>query len=258
MRFKTLRIAILLLILAGVVHHQASDRARFTSWETPVFVTVFPVNADGSERAARYIDSLRGTHFDPLVGFLEREARRYGLSLERPMYIELGRPVDELPPDPPMDGGFVARAWWGLKLRWWRWRFDDQGTNPDIIVLARYFDPDDHRQLPHSTGVERIRVAIANLFATRAMRGENRVVLMHEVLHTIGATDKYDLGTGQPLYPHGYAEPQRRPLLPQRLAEIMAGRIPVAENEARQAESLARVIVGPATASELGWAEPGD
>jgi hypothetical protein len=38
----------------------------------------------------------------------------------------------------------------------------------------------------------------------------------------------------------------------------MAGRIPVAENEARQAESLARVIVGPATASELGWAEPGD
>jgi hypothetical protein len=81
---------------------------------------------------------------------------------------------------------------------------------------------------------------------------------MHEILHTIGASDKYDLASGQPLHPTGYAEPERRPLFPQRYAEIMAGRIPVAENEARQAESLARVIVGPATASELGWAEPGD
>lgn len=56
-------------------------------------------------------------------------------------------------------------------------------------MLARYFDPKHHRQLPLSTGVERIRVAIANRCATRATRDENSIVLMREVPHTIGATE---------------------------------------------------------------------
>ena len=36
------------------------------------------------------------------------------------------------------------------------------------------------------------------------------------LLHGFGATDKYDLATGQPLYPKGYAEPALKPLYPQR------------------------------------------
>lgn len=256
MRIKTLRIALLLFILIAVIHHQASDRERFTSWETPVFVTVFPVNGDDSERAERHIETLEEADFEPLIGFLQREGLRYGIALDRPMYVQLGNPVTELPPEPPTNGGFLRRAWWGMQLRWWRWRFDDQGTQPDIIVLARYFDPEEYPVLPNSTGVERIRVAIANLFATPRMGGANNVVVMHEILHTIGATDKYDLATNQPLFPHGFADPERTPLLPQRVAEIMAGRIPIAPNEARQAESLAHVVVGARTAREIGWTDP--
>ena len=138
-------------------------------------------------------------------------------------------------------------------MRWWRWRFDNQGMDPDVIVLARYFEPTGNRRLPHSTGVEQIRIAIANLFASKSMRGENLVVLAHEILHTIGATDKYDLSSGLPIYPGGFAEPERTPLFPQRIAEIMAGRIPVDESRARQAQSLQQVIVGPETAAEIGW-----
>lgn len=253
MRPRTLRILLLLAILVAVVHHQASDRARFKSWETPVFVTIFPVVGDGSGQSRRYVRSLTEGDFDALPAFLTREARRYGLDLPRPMYIDVGEPVTHLPPEPPVGGGFVARAWWGVRLRWWRWRFDDQGSDADIIVLARFHDPGERRRLPHSTGVERIRVAIANLFATRSMRGQNRVVLLHEILHTLGASDKYDLATGRPVFPQGYADPGRSPLHPQRRAEIMAGRIAVSRNEARQAESLAQVMVGPATAVELGW-----
>ena len=253
MSFKTIRIVLLLILLLLVVHHQVTDKARYASWETPVFVAVYPVNADGSEQAARYIQRLDEEAFAPIERFVRSESSRFGVDLHRPMYIELGDPVSLSPPAAPVGGSFLQRATWILKVRWWRWRFDDQGMDPDVIVLARYHDPDNRQRLPHSTGVERIRVAIANLFATRAMQDQNRVVLLHEVLHTLGATDKYDLGTGQPAFPEGFAEPGRSPLYPQPTAEIMAGRIPVAENEARQAESLARVVVGPGTAAEIGW-----
>jgi len=241
-----------------VAHHQFSGKARFARWEAPVFVAIYPVNADGSEQARRYIQALGEREFQPLLAFVEREASRYGLGLRKPFYLEVGRPIHDTPPTPPVDGKFLARAAWLLKARWWRWRFDDQGLDPDVVVLARYHDPDTSPRLPHSTGIEDIRIAIANLFATRHMRGQNNVVLLHEMLHTLGATDKYDLRTGQPHHPAGYAEPDRVPLHPQRFAELMAGRIPVSSNRAAQAEALSQTRIGPITADEIGWGtEPG-
>ena len=56
------------------------------------------------------------------------------------------------------------------------------------------------------------------------MRGSNNVVIAHEILHTLGASDKYDPATRAPLFPIGYAEPEREPRFPQEFAEIMAGR----------------------------------
>jgi len=255
MRFKTVRILILLAILAMVAHNQFSTRERFASWQAPVFVAVYPVNADASERSARYIERLDEREFESLTGFVAREAQRYGVDLDRPLYLQLGKPVSETPPQPPVDGSFLQRAAWIFKARWWRWGFDDQGLDSDIVVLARYHDPQSSPRLPHSTGIEDLRIAIANVFATRNMRGENNVVVLHEVLHTLGATDKYDLQTGQPLHPDGYAEPQRAPLHPQRFAELMAGRIPISSNRAQQAEALALVRIGPKTAAEIGWAD---
>jgi hypothetical protein len=79
------------------------------------------------------------------------------------------------------------------------------------------------------------------------------VVIVHELLHTLGATDKYDPATSQPLFPEGYAEPDAKPLYPQRFAEIMAGRIAVSDDETEMPEGLARVVVGPETAREINW-----
>ena len=253
MSFKTLRILILLAILLMVAHNQFITRERFASWDAPVFVAIYPVNADGSDETADYIRRLTDAEFQPLIQFAAREAERYGLDLRRPFYLELGEPVTDTPPAPPVGGTFLARAAWILKARWWRWRFDDQGLDPDILVLARYHDPKQHRRLPHSTGVEDLRIAIANVFATRDMRGANNVVILHEMMHTIGATDKYDLDSGLPIHPHGYAEPDRTPRYPQPLAELMAGRIPVSPTQARQASTFGQVIIGPETASEIGW-----
>jgi hypothetical protein len=73
---------------------------------------------------------------------------------------------------------------------------------------------------------------VVNAFADSDHEGSNNVVIAHELLHTLGATDKYDPIGNQPLYPDGYANPQASPRLPQRRAEIMAGRIPISETVA--------------------------
>ncbi|MBS3744127.1 MAG: hypothetical protein KGY48_07250 [Wenzhouxiangellaceae bacterium] len=259
MTFKRLRIALLLLLLLLVVHHQFNDRARIASWSTPLFIAVYPINADGSEPAEHHVQHLEERDFEEIERFVRGEAQRYEIGLERPIYVQLAAPVAESPPAPPIGGNYLQRATWIARMRWWRWRFDTQGMDPDIVVLARFFDPSGRqRQLPHSTGVERIRIAIANLFASKAMQGANQVVLTHEVLHTVGATDKYDPSTGLPLYPHGFAQPGQQPLYPQRQAELMAGRIASSETSAHQAESLAQVVIGPQTAREIGWLSDDD
>jgi hypothetical protein len=96
-------------------------------------------------------------------------------------------------------------------------------------------------------------IGIIRLFASPKMAAQNNIVMLHELLHTLGATDEYDLSTDQPLYPDGYAQPDLQPRLPQKKAEIMAGRIPLTAHHAEMPESLADVVVGAKTAREIGW-----
>jgi hypothetical protein len=96
-------------------------------------------------------------------------------------------------------------------------------------------------------------VGVVHAFAAADMTRTNNVVIAHEILHTLGATDKYDLATGAPRFPDGYAEPERTPLHPQALAEIMAGRYAVSPGVFEMAHSLDEVHVGQATATEIRW-----
>jgi hypothetical protein len=85
------------------------------------------------------------------------------------------------------------------------------------------------------------------------MAGENNIVIAHELMHTLGATDKYDLGTGAPIYPAGFAEPDREPRYPQQSAEIMAGRRALSPTDFEMPSGLRDVVVGVATAGEIRW-----
>jgi hypothetical protein len=55
------------------------------------------------------------------------------------------------------------------------------------------------------------------------------------------------------IWPEGYAEPHRRPALPQRFGELMAVDVPVSDTREREAEALRDVRVGARTAAEWGW-----
>ena len=96
-------------------------------------------------------------------------------------------------------------------------------------------------------------IAVTNLFASRDARGSNQVVLAHELLHTLGATDKYSRASNFPEFPEGFAEPNLNPRLPQKKAELMAGTNPARRRHAAMPESLRNVVVGRLTAEEIGW-----
>jgi hypothetical protein len=98
-------------------------------------------------------------------------------------------------------------------------------------------------------------IGVAYAFASRDAEGGNNIVIAHEVMHTLGATDKYDPSSNAPLFPIGYAEPDRVPLLPQPYAEIMAGRRALSRDDFEMPDSLREVIVGPMTAAEIRWSQ---
>jgi hypothetical protein len=122
-----------------------------------------------------------------------------------------------------------------------------------VRVYMLLHDPEHTWSVPHSLGLQKGLLGIVHAYADPAYDATNSVVLAHELLHTLGATDKYDPATAQPLYPQGYAEPDATPLHPQRLAEVMAGRIPLSEAEAVMPASLSQVVVGRGTAAEIRW-----
>ena len=125
-----------------------------------------------------------------------------------------------------------------------------------IRMFVLYHDPASLERAPDSHGLQKGLVGVVHAFAAREMTGSNDIVIAHEFLHTVGASDKYDFASGQPLYPNGYAEPDRKPLYPQPAAEIMAGRRALSEQESEMPRTLNNVVVGPATASEIHWTRP--
>lgn len=253
-QFRLLRILFLLLVLFAVAASNLLTWLRTTDWDRPLVVALYPINGDGSQAAADYIGRLDLDAFADIETFFEEEAEHYRLPLKQPFELVMGPMLDELPPQPPLQPSILGNIAWSLKIRWWAWRVARKlGPPADIQMFLLYFDPQAHPRLRHSLGLQKGLLGMVNLFATRRMAGTNRLVIAHELLHTVGATDKYDPATDLPLYPQGYAEPDRQPLLPQALAEIMAGRIPVAPGEAAQARSLAQALIGPQTALEIRW-----
>jgi hypothetical protein len=120
-------------------------------------------------------------------------------------------------------------------------------------VVDAYLDDARGARVRHVSGLRQGLIGVVNAFARTELDASNNVVIAHEVLHTFGASDKYDPATNAPAYPYGYAEPERHPLHPQRRAEIMAGRIPITETRASMPNGLEQCVIGAKTAREINW-----
>jgi hypothetical protein len=251
--FKAIRISILLLILTFVVLSTLLSQARSTDWNNSLWIKIYPINADGSDATRRYIDSLEVRNFEDIESFVSREAARYGKSLSRPVRMELGTLIEEQPPSMGATPGVFKVMLWSLKMRWWVGSVtnDQDDIEPDVSIFVRYRQAEGVIVLEDSVGIQKGMFGIVNAYAERRHRGRNNVIIAHEFFHTLGASDKYEIGTGQPRTPDGLAEPDRTPLYPQRFAEIMGGRIALAPDDAVIPKSLKFAVIGAATASEI-------
>jgi len=254
--FKTLRIASLLLILAIVAATTWQDRYRSTRWRLPLFVAIYPIAADDSPVTRAYIDSLDADRFKAIDRFFAREATHYRLTTNEPFRTRLQPQLQQLPPQRGATAGVVSTALWSLKLRYWVWNMTRHAHEPqDVRMFVLYHDPAITPTVPHSLGLTKGLIGVVYAFAAPVMNEENNVVIAHELLHTVGATDKYALANDAPRFPDGYGDPEQRPLYPQSTAELMAGRRMLAPDRWEQASSLDQAVIGPATALEIHWSQ---
>ena len=252
--FKKIRIALLLFILFLVGAKSYLTHVRATDWDQSLSIIIYPVNADSSPATADYIDRLTKEAFRPIEQFMQSEGLRYNLALVDPVLLDMAPEVTRLPPAPPSGANFIAVMWWSLRLRFWAWKNDTyQGPLTNIQVFVLYYNPQTHSRLDHSLGLKKGHICLVEAFAGRQQTSRNHVVIVHEILHTLDATDKYSYQTLQPFYPEGYADPAKKPLLPQKYAEIMGRAIPLSESKSEIPDSLAQTVIGQQTAAEINW-----
>lgn len=254
--WRILRVTLLLLVLLAVASTAWLDRLTTRDWKEPLWVGLYPIAADGDPLTEAYLAGLDRAPFRAIEEFFAAESRGYAVTPE-PVHIELYPRRDVAPPVLPADAGPLRTALWSLALRWYGWRNGSAPGRapPNIRIFVLYHSPAREAALPHSRGLEKGLIGVVHAYADRGQEGANDIVIAHELLHTLGASDKYTADL-LPRWPEGYAEPDRQPRYPQPLAEVMAGRRAVSAREAVMPDTLAEVVVGPATAHEIAWAAP--
>jgi hypothetical protein len=252
--FRQLRILLLLIALLLVSVTTCQTRYLSTHWRSPLYVAIYPIAADASPVTRAYVEALDPERFKPIDAFFAREAKRYGIELDDPVKTRLRPELRDSPPRRAPDASIPMTMLWSLELRFWAWRVSGHVSEPeDIRMFVLYHDPALTPVVPHSLGLPQGLIGVVYAFATPDMDGTNDVVIAHELLHTLRATDKYDPQTDAPSFPSGYGDPGQVPLYPQATAELMAGRRMLSATRWEEPRDLDEVVVGPATALEIRW-----
>jgi len=242
-------------VLAFVAFYSKSQRLSARAWTDPLEIVVYPINADRSDAVAEYIDSLEIVDFKPIDEFFKSEAEAFELGLLKPTQLRLGTELSETPPKPPEGGMILEIMLWSLRLRYWAYTRVGESSlwnNDQVQIFVLYHAPATNQALAHSLGLDKGLIGVVQAFSGDEHRAQNNIVIAHELLHTVGATDKYD-GHGRPVYPDGFVEPDKRPLYPQTYAEIMAGRISLSSEQAVMPISLRYCSINYETAVEINW-----
>ena len=252
--FRSFRILLLLGLLAAAVIYTQSQRLASQDWYTPLPVYIYPINGDDSASVDNYIATLTPNKFGAINRFLEREATRYQLHASPLIELHLEPRRHVLPPPRPEPGANpLSIALWSFQLRYWAWQQGaDTAAAPHVDLFVIYHDGIPGRRLAHSLGLQKGLVGVVHAFADSASTWQNNIVITHELLHTVGATDKYG-ADGEPIFPDGYGDPQQTPRYPQERAEIMAGKRALSANQSSMAESLGQCVAGERTAREINW-----
>ncbi|HIO92334.1 MAG TPA: hypothetical protein EYG68_05735 [Leucothrix mucor] len=250
--FRQFRIFFLLSILIYVVIDQAIAKHHARSWSSTLTVVIYPINGDASEESQQTINALSEARFSPIKQFIKQQSELYGISIHQPIEIKLAPQVNKPPALPEFDSGIVGAMWWSLQMRWWAWYENSYSGSKDIRLFVEYH-ADESTDSQISVGLEKGMIAFIKNYADDRLIERNNFIIAHEMLHTLGASDKYDPITLMPLYPQGYAAPELGKNKKQEQCEIMGGRIPYSSELAVTPNSLNACLIGNMTAKEIGW-----
>ena len=253
--FKLFRVVLLLSILFVIIVSSWMTEKRMAAWERPILVTIFPIVADEDTSTLEFTRDVELSYFADVNRFFDRESGPYGFNVTPAFRFQLAPVSSELPPEVPDQFSSAGIAWWSLKMRWWSWKKDLKSdlVSPDIQMYVLFHGLNGGSEVGISVGMRKGRYGIVKAYAKESMSPHNLVVFTHELLHVLGATDKYVLTTGEPIFPQGFANPDQRPLFPQLKAEIMGGRIPLNSFSSKMADSLEECRIGRLTGEEIGF-----
>lgn len=255
--WRVLSLVLILLLLLVFLGYRLQSSTLQPDWEEPVKLLLYPINADDSPRTDAYIGQLNHSDFMDIERFFAREAARYRTGILRPLSVELQPVVQAKPPKVPEEPSILQSLWWGLRMRLWvgvNKQFSAEENS--IRVFLNFYSLGAQEVARHSLGLQKGRIGLVNGYADARVQGVNNFVAVHEALHTLGAHDRYDPKTAEPVWPDGYADPIQVPLFPQTRAEVMGGRMQIIPGWAVLPPSLDHVVIGPLTATEIGWRDP--
>lgn len=250
--FKQYRILFLLSILIYVIADQAIAKHYSTAWNNTLKVVIYPINGDSSKQSQQTIQALKEQNFNSIQRFIEQQASHYGLAIKQPISITIAPQMNKPPALPALDSGILSTMLWSLKIRWWAWYENTYTDNKDIRLFVEYYAKES-AESQISVGLEKGMMALIKNYADKQLMERNNVIIAHEMLHTLGATDKYDPATLMPSFPQGYAHPELGKNSMQNKCEIMGGRIPYKDDLAIVPNSLGYCLIGKTTANEIGW-----
>lgn len=253
---RWVRTAVLLAVLVGVAIWGWSEQQRREDrrlWKRPLSVGVFVVEDGDVDPEAISGLSRRAEEISEV---LTVEYSKYGGSIAPFEFHVL--PAIELPGElPRLQGdGFFQRTQYTFEMWGFRRRVESSisGDLPAfdsrvylIVRPARGKQPRMFEGLAARDGdFGVVEIELSSDTIDLAV-----ITATHEMLHTLGASDKYDMETGTALYPDGFATPQTK--YPQKYMEIMAHDIPLSDSTSRLPSLVGEVRMGPKTAREIGW-----
>lgn len=255
------RVGILLFILFTVVLWAIRDtwtRRERLQWDRTLDVAVVLVHVAGTEAVDPAANAAMASRADALARRLADEQRRYRPGSPAPFRFVVKGPVEAstAAPAPASDSlGDLARQAWDAS----KWTDD---VDADAGVVAAHYDSriyvmvkkpsNDLRAAVEGHSEQGGRRGFVEVELDPSMVDLALMVVAHEMLHTLGATDKYD-AQGRARFPDGFVDPNASPRYPQARAEVMARNRPIAPNEERVPDTLDELGVGAATAKEIRW-----
>jgi hypothetical protein len=229
-------------------------RAR-TQWRRTLIVGIVVVRLGPVDEDAILAMTER---LHDLEDLLASEMKRYDPGAIQPFEMVLAGPVDVATPPPTVpagDGVFQLAEYAFDKWRYLsrvdaaaalRGHFDSR-----IYVFSRP-PKDERKKTVEGASEDGGRVGMVEVELDETMADFALFVATHELLHTLGATDKYD-DLGRAREPEGLAEPELVPVHPQRWVEVMARTRPLGPGADALPDRIEELRVGERTAREIGW-----